>query len=86
MSGGGGMFPMVPGHEIAGVVEAVGENVTKYKVGDRVGVGCFVDSCGECQYCVNGDEQYCTKGVVQTYNSLDYDGNRTYGGYSQKLS
>ncbi|MGG1068862.1 NAD(P)-dependent alcohol dehydrogenase [Priestia megaterium] len=82
---GGGMFPMVPGHEIAGVVEAVGENVTKYKVGDRVGVGCFVDSCGECEYCVNGDEQYCTKGVVQTYNSLDYDGNRTYGGYSQKI-
>ncbi|MGQ3378154.1 NAD(P)-dependent alcohol dehydrogenase [Priestia endophytica] len=82
---GGGMFPMVPGHEIAGVVEAVGRNVTKYAVGDRVGVGCFVDSCGECEYCLAGDEQYCKKGVVQTYNSLDYDGEQTYGGYSQKI-
>lgn len=76
---------MVPGHEIAGVVEAVGEEVTTFAVGDRVGVGCFVDSCGECEYCLNGDEQYCTKGVVQTYNNLDYDGNPTYGGYSQKI-
>lgn len=82
---GGGIFPMVPGHEIAGIVEAVGSEVSKYKVGDRVGVGCFVDSCGECEYCLNGDEQYCTKGVVQTYNNLDYDGNPTYGGYSQKI-
>lgn len=82
---GGGMFPMVPGHEIAGVVEAVGSEVTKFTVGDRVGVGCFVDSCGECEYCLGGEEQYCTKGVVQTYNSLDYDGNPTYGGYSQKI-
>ncbi|MFF0653713.1 NAD(P)-dependent alcohol dehydrogenase, partial [Bacillus velezensis] len=82
---GGGIFPMVPGHEIAGVVEAVGEEVTTFAVGDRVGVGCFVDSCGECEYCLNGDEQYCTKGVVQTYNNLDYDGNPTYGGYSQKI-
>ncbi|TKJ92957.1 alcohol dehydrogenase [Paenibacillus sp. CFBP13512] len=82
---GGGIFPMVPGHEIAGVVEAVGTDVTKFAVGDRVGVGCFVDSCGECEYCLQGDEQYCTKGVVQTYNSRDYDGNPTYGGYSQKI-
>lgn len=82
---GGGIFPMVPGHEIAGVVEAVGSEVTKFAVGDRVGVGCFVDSCGECEYCLRGDEQYCTKGVVQTYNNLDYDGNPTYGGYSQKI-
>ncbi|MEM1506261.1 NAD(P)-dependent alcohol dehydrogenase [Domibacillus sp. 8LH] len=82
---GGGMFPMVPGHEIAGVVEAVGSEVRKFTVGDRVGVGCFVDSCGECEYCQGGEEQYCTKGVVQTYNSLDYDGNPTYGGYSQKI-
>lgn len=80
----GGIFPMVPGHEIAGVVEAVGAEVTKFAVGDRVGVGCFVDSCGECEYCLSGEEQFCTKGVVQTYNSLDYDGNPTYGGYSQK--
>ncbi|EFM12186.1 Alcohol dehydrogenase zinc-binding domain protein [Paenibacillus curdlanolyticus YK9] len=82
---GGGMFPMVPGHEIAGVVEAVGAAVTKFAVGDRVGVGCFVDSCGECEYCLKGEEQYCTKGVVGTYNALDYEGNRTYGGYSQKI-
>ncbi|MEC1680192.1 NAD(P)-dependent alcohol dehydrogenase [Bacillus mojavensis] len=82
---GGGIFPMVPGHEIAGVVEAVGAEVTKFTVGDRVGVGCFVDSCGECEYCLSGEEQFCTKGVVQTYNSLDYDGNPTYGGYSQKI-
>lgn len=82
---GGGIFPMVPGHEIAGVVEAVGTEVTKFAVGDRVGVGCFVDSCGECEYCLSGEEQFCTKGVVQTYNSLDYDGNLTYGGYSQKI-
>ncbi|MFJ9291070.1 NAD(P)-dependent alcohol dehydrogenase [Bacillus halotolerans] len=82
---GGGIFPMVPGHEIAGVVEAMGAEVTKFAVGDRVGVGCFVDSCGECEYCLSGEEQFCTKGVVQTYNSLDYDGNPTYGGYSQKI-
>ncbi|MWC29879.1 NAD(P)-dependent alcohol dehydrogenase [Paenibacillus sp. MMS18-CY102] len=82
---GGGMFPMVPGHEIAGVVEAVGAAVSKFAVGDRVGVGCFVDSCGECEYCLQGEEQYCTKGFVGTYNSLDYDGNPTYGGYSQKI-
>ncbi|MCY8106577.1 NAD(P)-dependent alcohol dehydrogenase [Bacillus mojavensis] len=82
---GGGIFPMVPGHEIAGVVVAVGAEVTKFAVGDRVGVGCFVDSCGECEYCLSGEEQFCTKGVVQTYNSLDYDGNPTYGGYSQKI-
>jgi uncharacterized zinc-type alcohol dehydrogenase-like protein len=82
---GGGIFPMVPGHEIAGVVAAVGAEVTKFAVGDRVGVGCFVDSCGECEYCLSGEEQYCTKGVISTYNSLDYDGNPTYGGYSQKI-
>ncbi|AHV95379.1 NAD(P)-dependent alcohol dehydrogenase [Paenibacillus sabinae] len=82
---GGGIFPMVPGHEIAGVVSAVGTEVIKFAVGDRVGVGCFVDSCGECEYCLKGEEQYCTKGFVATYNSLDYDGNPTYGGYSQQI-
>lgn len=80
-----GIFPMVPGHEIAGVVTAIGSKVTKFSVGDRVGVGCFVDSCGECEYCLSGEEQYCTKGVINTYNQLDYDGNPTYGGYSQKI-
>lgn len=82
---GGGIFPMVPGHEIAGVVAAVGTDVSKFVVGDRVGVGCFVDSCGKCEYCLSGEEQFCTKGVINTYNSLDYDGNPTYGGYSQKI-
>ncbi|MDE1415478.1 NAD(P)-dependent alcohol dehydrogenase [Bacillus licheniformis] len=82
---GGGIFPMVPGHEIAGIVKAVGTNVKKFAVGDRVGVGCFVDSCGECEYCQSGEEQFCTKGVIQTYNCLDYDGNPTYGGYSQYI-
>lgn len=82
---GGGIFPMVPGHEMAGVVTAVGTEVTKFTVGDRVGVGCFVDSCGECEYCLRGEEQFCSKGVVLSYNSLDYDGNLTYGGYSQKI-
>ncbi|KJD45954.1 NAD(P)-dependent alcohol dehydrogenase [Paenibacillus terrae] len=81
----GGIFPMVPGHEIAGIVQAVGSSVSKFNVGDRVGVGCFVDSCGECEYCLNDEEQYCTKGVVQTYNSIGYDGNPTYGGYSQNI-
>jgi uncharacterized zinc-type alcohol dehydrogenase-like protein len=80
-----GIFPMVPGHEIAGVVTAVGSEVTKFAVGERVGVGCYVDSCGECEYCLKGEEQFCTRGVVATYNSLDYDGNPTYGGYSQKI-
>jgi uncharacterized zinc-type alcohol dehydrogenase-like protein len=82
---GGGIFPMVPGHEIAGIVAAVGEKVTNFAVGNHVGVGCFVDSCGECEYCKSGEEQYCTKGVISTYNSLDYEGNPTYGGYSQKI-
>ncbi|MEC0184646.1 NAD(P)-dependent alcohol dehydrogenase [Paenibacillus peoriae] len=82
---GGGIFPMVPGHEIVGVVTAIGPQVTKFTVGDRVGVGCFVNSCGECEYCLNGEEQFCTKGYVATYNAIDYDGTPTYGGYSQKI-
>jgi uncharacterized zinc-type alcohol dehydrogenase-like protein len=82
---GGGNFPMVPGHEMAGVVTAAGAEVTKFAVGDRVGVGCFVDSCGDCEYCRRGEEQFCTKGTVFSYNSYDYDGNLTYGGYSQQI-
>ena len=82
---GGTTYPVVPGHEIAGTVAAVGDAVTRYKVGDRVGVGCFVDSCGECESCKNGDEQYCVKGVVQTYNSRTYEGEFTHGGYSQQV-
>jgi alcohol dehydrogenase (NADP+) len=76
-------YPVVPGHEIAGVVTAVGSEVTKYKLGDRVGVGCFVDSCRECDSCKAGLEQYCTgTGMIGTYNSTGRDGTPTYGGYS----
>ncbi|KJE25118.1 Zn-dependent alcohol dehydrogenase [Frankia torreyi] len=82
---GRGTYPLVPGHEIAGVVAAVGPAVTKYAVGDRVGVGCFVDSCGECEACEADEEQYCLKGAVPTYNGKGYDGETTYGGYSQSV-
>jgi uncharacterized zinc-type alcohol dehydrogenase-like protein len=82
---GAGIFPMVPGHEIAGVVTGVGAGVTRHAVGDRVGVGCFVDSCGACDACQAGEEQFCAKGVVATYNSKGYDGEPTYGGYSEHI-
>ncbi|WP_020501576.1 NAD(P)-dependent alcohol dehydrogenase [Sciscionella marina] len=82
---GGSIFPMVPGHEIAGTVAAVGSSVTKYQVGDRVGVGCMVDSCGECEQCRAGREQFCAKGNVQTYNARGFDGEPTYGGYSKQV-
>ena len=73
------IFPMVPGHEIAGVVSSVGGKVTKYKVGDKVGVGCFVDSCRTCAECKRGIEQYCTVATVLTYNARDKEGQPTYG-------
>jgi len=79
------IFPMVPGHEIAGVVSAVGNRVTKYSVGDRVGVGCFVDSCRSCVECKAGIEQYCSVGTIWTYNFRDKDGSPTYGGYSDGI-
>ncbi|TGA92107.1 NAD(P)-dependent alcohol dehydrogenase [Streptomyces sp. MZ04] len=79
---GEGIFPMVPGHEIAGVVTEVGSAVTKFAVGDRVGVGCLVDSCRECENCKAGLEQHCLKGGVGTYNAIGKDGEPTYGGYS----
>ena len=83
---GEAIFPMVPGHEIAGIVAEVGSGVTKFKVGDRVGVGCLVDSCRECENCKAGLEQYCTgSGGVGTYNALDKNGEPTYGGYSEKI-
>jgi alcohol dehydrogenase (NADP+) len=82
---GEAIFPMVPGHEIAGVVSEVGPGVTKFAVGDRVGVGCLVDSCRECDNCEAGLEQYCTGGGVGTYNAVGKDGEPTYGGYSQKI-
>ncbi|MFD0569321.1 NAD(P)-dependent alcohol dehydrogenase [Kitasatospora gansuensis] len=77
-------FPMVPGHEIAGLVAEVGPGVTRYAVGDRVGVGCFVDSCRECDNCLAGNEQYCTGGLTFTYPAGP-DGQPTYGGYSTHI-
>jgi uncharacterized zinc-type alcohol dehydrogenase-like protein len=82
---GGSIFPMVPGHEIAGVVAAVGPGVQRHAVGDRVGVGCLVDSCGECEQCRAGEEQFCVKSAVPTYNGREYDGEPTYGGYSRQI-
>ncbi len=79
------IFPMVPGHEIAGVVKSVGSKVTKYKVGDKVGVGCFVDSCRKCPECKRDLEQYCAVGMNQTYNGREKDGSPTYGGYSERI-
>lgn len=78
-------FPLAVGHEIAGVVSEVGSNVTKWKVGDRVGVGCLVNSCGECEQCVAGFENYCINGFIGTYNAEDVDGTITQGGYSEKI-
>ncbi|KQS17397.1 NAD(P)-dependent alcohol dehydrogenase [Frigoribacterium sp. Leaf186] len=79
-------YPQVVGHEIVGTVAEVGSEVTKHKVGDRVGVGCMVNSCGECEYCKRGDEQYCAKGNTGTYTSVDpIDGTITQGGYSQAV-
>jgi len=75
-------YPLVPGHEIAGTVEAVGSAVDRHAIGDRVGVGCMVDSCRECKNCLAGEEQYCLRGNVGTYNSKGKDGRWTDGGYS----
>jgi uncharacterized zinc-type alcohol dehydrogenase-like protein len=79
-------YPLVPGHEIAGVVTAVGKSVGKFKAGDRVGVGCMIDSCRTCDSCKDGEEQYCLRGPTWTYNAKDpKDGNITQGGYSQHI-
>jgi uncharacterized zinc-type alcohol dehydrogenase-like protein len=75
-------YPLAPGHEIVGTVTEVGAEVRRHKVGDRVGVGCFVNSCGECKNCLAGDEQYCRVAGVATYGSIDRDGTVTQGGYS----
>ncbi|KAB2974471.1 NAD(P)-dependent alcohol dehydrogenase [Streptomyces sp. SS1-1] len=82
---GEAIFPMVPGHEIAGVVAEVGSGVTRFQVGDRVGVGCMVDSCRTCENCAAGLEQYCLEGNTGTYNAIGRDGEPTYGGYSEKI-
>ena len=79
-------YPVVPGHEIIGKVSHVGPEVKKYKVGDIVGVGCMVDSCGECDSCKEGLEQYCEHGPIMTYGGNDLHlGGHTYGGYSEKI-
>lgn len=80
---GPAIFPMVPGHEIAGTVTSVGSSVTKFKVGDKIGVGVFVDSCRTCENCVQGLQQYCLEGMTGTYNQLERDGKTVaMGGYS----
>ncbi|HET6587156.1 MAG TPA: NAD(P)-dependent alcohol dehydrogenase [Oleiagrimonas sp.] len=88
---GGSIFPMVPGHEIVGEVSAVGDEVGKWKVGDVVGVGCFVDSCRQCDACREGDEQFCAEGMSATYNGYERTDGKldttrpTYGGYSTRI-
>ncbi|MFO0759547.1 MAG: NAD(P)-dependent alcohol dehydrogenase [Byssovorax sp.] len=83
---GGSTFPMVPGHEIVGHVAKVGAKVTRFQVGDPVGVGCMVGSCGVCGACKKGMEQYCEDRVIWTYNSTDADGSPTQGGYSTRIT
>lgn len=78
-------FPLVPGHEIAGVVSGVGGLVSRFKAGDRVGIGVMIDSCRECSACKQGLEQYCAGARVMTYNGVGRDGQPTYGGYSEKI-
>lgn len=83
---GGSTFPMVPGHEIVGHVTSVGPRVTKFKIGDTVGVGCMVDSCMSCRECDRGLEQHCQNGSSSTYNSTEQDKKTpTYGGYSDHM-
>lgn len=83
---GGSTYPMVPGHEITGTVSAVGRGVTRYRIGDRVGVGCYVDSCRTCPECQAGLQQYCREGMTLTYNAVERDGvTPTQGGYSDSI-
>ncbi|MET3650844.1 NAD(P)-dependent alcohol dehydrogenase [Dyella japonica] len=83
---GGSLYPMVPGHEIVGRVSSVGPEVTKFKVGDTVGVGCMVDSCQHCSSCNAGLEPYCVEGATWTYNGVDrHDKMPTFGGYSERI-
>lgn len=80
---GPALFPMVPGHEIVGVVSEIGSSVTKFKVGDRIGVGVFIDSCRKCAPCKSGLQQYCDEGMTGTYNGYERDGKTiAFGGYS----
>ena len=79
------LYPSVPGHEIVGTVNAVGDKVTKFKPGDTVGVGCMVGSCQHCTSCTDGDEQYCDNGFTGTYNGPVFGGENTWGGYSESI-
>ena len=80
---GAALFPMVPGHEIVGMVTEVGSSVSKFKIGDRIGVGVFIDSCRECEPCKEGMQNYCDKGMTGTYNGYERDGKTiAFGGYS----
>jgi uncharacterized zinc-type alcohol dehydrogenase-like protein len=83
---GGTVYPAVPGHEIVGRVTGIGADVTRYKIGDRVAVGCIVDSCQHCDQCHKGEEQYCRNGRTDTYNAPDrITGDNNFGGYSKHL-
>ena len=82
---GGGLFPMVPGHEIVGKVSRVGAQAKRFQPGDLAGVGCFVDSCRICPACKAGEEQFCEGHWVLTYNGTEKDGTPTYGGYSGSI-
>ncbi len=82
---GGSIFPMVPGHEIVGTILQAGSAVTRFKVGETAGVGCFVDSCRTCPACREGLEQYCETGMILTYSGRDKDGRPTQGGYSTQI-
>lgn len=78
-------WPVMPGHEIVGRVAAVGSAVTRFKVGDAAGVGCLVNSCGECEFCLAGTEQYCARGNTQTYGIHRPTGENVFGGYSNRI-
>jgi len=83
---GNAAYPMVPGHEVTGRVTRAGSKVTRFKVGDVVGVGCFVDSCRTCASCKEGEEQFCEKHLVFSYNCTEMDGvTPTFGGYSNQM-
>jgi uncharacterized zinc-type alcohol dehydrogenase-like protein len=83
---GGTTYPIVPGHEIVGRITQIGEEVTRFKVGDLAAIGCIVDSCGHCHQCAEGEEQFCENGWTVVFNSPDkLSGGVTYGGFSERI-